>query len=241
MSLDLAILGVVVLLALAGAVSGALRQLTFLGAAILGYLAARALAPTIADGMGRSAHAHLSRVVAAVLIFFGVLFAASFAAHLLLRWTGAGRLWGPADRALGALLGAAKGGLAAWVVLSALAFTGPVGPSWLRLDPRGSEFAALARQNNLFETWRSPTAALLRRLLSAARDPRGSARLRSDAELRALLEDPRVQSLLAEARASGERDPALEKSPRALELLSDPAFLARLEKAQRKLDQAARK
>ncbi len=240
MNLDLAILGAVVLLALVGAASGALRQLTFLGAALLGYLAARALAPTVAAGFGRGVPAHLSRVAAAVLLFFGVLFAASFAAHLLLRRTGVGRFWGPPDRAVGALLGAAKAGLAAWVVLSALAFTGPVGPSWLRLDPRGSDFAALAREHNLFETWRSPTAALLRRLLAAARDPRGSARLRSDAELRSLLEDPRVQSLLAEARASGEREPSLEKSPRALELLSDPAFLARLEKAQRKLDRAAR-
>jgi membrane protein required for colicin V production len=240
-SLDLAVLGAVVLLALAGAAWGALRQLTFLGAALLGYLAARALAPAVAAGFARSVPAPLSRVAAAVLIFFGVLVGASFSAHLLLRWMRVGRFWGPADRALGALLGAAKAGLVAWVVLSALAFTGPVGPSWLLLDPRGSDFAALAREHNLFETWRSPTSALLRRLLLVARDPRGSARLRSDVELRTLLEDPRVQSLLAEARASGERDPSLEKSPQALELLSDPAFLARLHKAQRKLDQAARR
>jgi membrane protein required for colicin V production len=240
-NLDLAVLGAVVLLALAGAAWGALRQLTFLGAAVLGYLAARALAPAIGDGLAGSLPAPVSRVAAALLVFFGVLFGVSLAAHLFLRWMGGGRFWGPADRALGALLGAAKAGLVAWVVLSALAFTGPVGPAWLRLDPRDSDFAALAREHNLFQAWRSPTADLLRRLLTAARDPRGSARLLSDVEMRALLEDPRVQSLLQEARSSGERDPPLERSPRALELLADPDFLARLEKAQRKLDEAARR
>ncbi len=237
MSLDLVVLGAVVLLALAGAAWGALRQLTFLGAAVLGFVVARALAPTVAGGLGGTLPAPVSRATAALLIFFGVLFGASFAAHLMLRWMGAGRFWRPADRALGALLGAAKAGLVAWVVLSALAFTGPVGP----IDPRGSDFAAMAREHNLFEAWRSPTADLLKRLLKAARDPRGSARLLSDVEMRALLEDPRVQSLLQEARASGERDPALERSPTARELLSDPAFLSRLEKAQKKLDQAARR
>ncbi|HZY03959.1 MAG TPA: CvpA family protein [Anaeromyxobacteraceae bacterium] len=239
MTLDLAVVAAVVLLALAGAAWGALRQLTFLGAAVLGFLAARALAPAVAGGLGGDLPAPVSRVAAALLVFFGVLFGVGFAAHLFLRWMGAGRLWRPADRALGALLGAAKAGLVAWVLLSALAFTGPLGPAWL--DPKGSDFAALAREHNLFAAWRSPTADLLKRLLKAARDPRGSARLLSDVELRALLEDPRVQSLLEEARASGERDPALERSPRAMELLSDPAFLERLEKAQRKLDQAARR
>lgn len=237
MSLDLAVLGAVVVLALAGAAWGALRQLTFLGAAVLGFLAARALAPSVGDGLSGSLPAPVSRVTAALLVFFGVLFGASLAAHLVLRWMGAGRFWRPADRALGAILGAAKAALVAWVVLSALAFTGPLGP----LDPRGSDFAALAREHNLFEAWRSPTSGLLKRLLQAARDPRGSARLLSDVELKALLEDPRVQALLQEARASGERDPPLERSPRAMELLSDPAFLERLEKAQRKLDEAARR
>ncbi|HEU4383886.1 MAG TPA: CvpA family protein [Anaeromyxobacteraceae bacterium] len=236
MSLDLAVLGAVVLLALAGAGWGALRQLAFLAAAVLGFAVARATAPAVAGGLGGRIPMPISRVAAALLIFFGVLFGAGFFAHLLIRWMGAGRFWRPADRALGALLGAAKAGLVAWVILSALAFTGPVGP----VDPRGSDFAALAREHNLFETWRSPTAGLLKRLLKAARDPRGSARLHSDAEMRALLEDPRVQSLLQQARSSGERDPALE-SPQARELLSDPAFLERLEKAQKKLDEAARR
>ncbi len=237
MTLDLVVLGAVVLLALAGAAWGALRQLTFLGAAVLGFRAARARAPAVGQGLAGSLPAPAARAAAAVLVFLGVLFGASFAGALLLRFMGAGRFWRPADRALGALLGAAKASLVAWVLLSALALTGPLGPAWL--DPRGSDFAALAREHNLFEAWRSPTADLLKRLLKAARDPRGSARLLSDVELRSLLEDPRVQSLLQEARTSGERDPALERSSQARELLSDPAFLERLEKAQRKLDQAA--
>ena len=95
MNLDLAVLGAVVLLALAGAAWGALRQLTFLGAAVLGFLAARALAPAVGHGLAGSLPGPVSRVVAALLIFFGVLFGASLAGGLVLRWMGAGRFWRP--------------------------------------------------------------------------------------------------------------------------------------------------
>lgn len=241
MTLDLAVLGILVLFAVLGASWGAMRQLVFLGAAVAGVLATRALAPPVAAGFSRSVPAPLARGAAVLLVFFGVLVLGSFAGNLALRRAGPGRSWSPADRAAGALLGAAKAALVLWVVLSVLAFTGPLGPAWLRLDPRGSDFAALVRRHNLFDAWRSPTADLLRRLLLAARDPRGSARILSDVELRGLLEDPRVQALLDEARSSGERDPPLDRSPRALELLSDPQFLERLDRAQRKLDEVERR
>jgi membrane protein required for colicin V production len=60
---------------------------------------------------------------------------------------------GPLDRAVGALLGGAKGALAAWAVLSTLALAREQLPeqyasriaSWVE----GSDFAALAREHNL--------------------------------------------------------------------------------------------
>jgi membrane protein required for colicin V production len=239
-NLDLAVLALLLVFAIWGAFSGALRQILFLSGGVLGYLAARAWAPAVAEGVAASLPRALTRAAAAVLLFFGVQAAVSIAGHLLLRWAGAGRrLWAPLDRALGALLGASWGGLGIWVLLSVLVLLGPVGAGSLRADPGRSDFAAMAREHNLFDTWRSPTSDALKSLLRVARDPRGSARLLADADARRLLEDPRVQALLSDARASGERDsPSVLGSAKALELLSDPDFLERLEQAQHKIRQA---
>jgi len=235
-TLDLAVLGILVLFAVLGARSGALRQLVFAGAAVLGWLAARELAAPVATGFGKTLPAALARGLAGVLLFFGVLVVASFAGHLVLRWSGAGRLWTPADRALGAILGAAKAALALWVLLSAFVIYGrAVGP----LDPAASDLAALARERNLFDAWKGPGSDALKALVRVARDPVGSARLLGDVDARALLEDRRVQELIDEARSSGEKGAgAVLRSPRAAQLLSDPAFLERLEKAQRKIEEA---
>jgi membrane protein required for colicin V production len=235
-TLDLAVLGTLVLFAALGARSGALRQLVFAAAAVLGWLAARELAAPVARGFGKTLPAALGRGLAGVLLFFAVLVLASFVGHLMLRWSGAGRLWGPADRALGAILGAAKAALAAWVLLSAFVVYGrPIGP----LDLAGSDFAALARERNLFDAWKGPGSEALKALVRVARDPVGSARLLGDVDSRALLEDRRVQELIDEARSSGEKGAgSVLRSPRAAQLLSDPAFLQRLEKAQRKIEEA---
>lgn len=240
MTLDLAVAGIVVLLATLGALSGALRQLLTLGAAVVGYFTARLLAPPVAAGLGRTLPAPAARATAGLVLFFAAFVLVMLVGNLLLRSRREGPLPGPADRALGALLGAAKAGLVLWVVLSAVAIVDrPIGPTWFRLDPRASEFASLARKHNVLERWEGPTGSALRGLLRVAKDPERAARLLADADGRRLLEDPRVQMLVDEAR--GGKDPAsLAGSPEALRLLSDPAFLERLEKAQRRIDLAER-
>lgn len=240
MTLDLAVAGMVVLLAVLGAVSGALRQLLTLGAAVLGYAVARLLGPPVAAGLTRTLPGPAAQATAGLVLFFATFVVAMLAGNLLLHSRKDGPRPGPADRALGALLGATKAGLVIWVVLSALAIVDrPVGPTWFRLDPRQSDFAALARRRNLLERWEGPTGSALRGLLRVAKDPERAARLLSDADGRRLLEDPRVQTLIEETR--GGKDPAsLTGSPAALRLLSDPDFLERLEKAQRRIDLAER-
>jgi membrane protein required for colicin V production len=235
-TLDLAVLGILVLFAMLGARSGALRQLVFAAAAVLAWLASREMAAPVARGFGTSLPASLARGIAGVLLFFAVLVLASFVGHVLLRWSGAGRIWAPADRAIGAILGAAKAAIALWVLLSAFVIYGrPIGP----LDPSASDLAALARERNLFDAWKGPGSDALKALVRVARDPVGSARLLGDVDARALLEDRRVQDLIDEARSSGEKGAgAVLRSPKAAQLLSDPAFLERLEKAQRKIEEA---
>ncbi len=239
MNIDLTVLALLVLFAVLGALSGALRQLVMLASALLGYLAARYLAPPVAAGFTRGSGQPAARALAGVLLFFAVLFAASFLGHALVARAGGGQaMRGPADRGLGALLGAAKAALGLWVVLSAFVLVGrPVGPSSFRLDPRDSDFAAIAGDFNVLDAWVSPTAATLRRVLRALRDPRASPRLLGDEDVRALLGDPRLQQLLAQSQGGAEEAGRAVTTPEALRLLSDRAFLDRLERAQRKLDQ----
>ncbi len=241
MTLDLAAGLLLVLFAVLGARSGALRQLVNLAAAVLGFLGARLAGPPVAQGLGRWLPAPVAHALALVVLFFGIFALAGGAGQLLLRAAGpAGRTAYPWDRAAGALLGGAKAALGIWAALSALvAVDRPFGPSWLRIDPRRSDFAAVARAHNLLDRLEGPGAAALRGLLLVARDPVAAGRLLADADTRALLEDPRVQELLEEARAPGGPEAAAGSSA-AARLLADPDFRERLEKAQRRIDALGR-
>jgi membrane protein required for colicin V production len=152
LTVDLAVLALLALAALYGAATGALRQLASLAAVALAVLAARAFSPQVGAGLARTV-SPFARHLAPVLLFAGVLALASLAAGAILRATSLARaVRGPADRGAGALLGGAKGLLAAWALLSALALAGDHAPDALLRAARGSDFAALARSHNLVRT-----------------------------------------------------------------------------------------
>jgi membrane protein required for colicin V production len=213
--LDLVVLGLLVGASLLGAASGALRQALQLGGVLAGWMAARHLSAAVAGGFGRALPESLARPAAAALLFAGTFALLTLAGGLALRARGLSRVvHGPADRALGALLGGAKGALAAWVLLSALALAGgPVGSGRLRVDPRGSEFAGLARRHNLLARVDPVAAGKLERLAAVLRDP---GRVAGDAEARRLLEDPRIRSL------AGEEGDAAGRAALAERLAADP-------------------
>jgi len=219
LTLDLAVLGLLLLAALLGAVSGALRQGVALAGVVLGWLAARHLSVPVARGLARALPDALARPAAAALLFAGIFALATLLGGLLLRAGGLSRaVRGPADRALGALLGGAKGALAAWVLLSALALAGgPVGVGRFRIDPRGSEFAGLAREHNLLVRVDPVAARKLERLAEVLREP---GRVGRDEEARRLLEDPRIRSL---AERGGD---AAGRAAEAERLASDPELRA---------------
>lgn len=149
MRLDLAVVALLAVSAIAGASSGALRQVVSLAAVALGALAARAWTDDVAAGLSRTFRP-VARLGAPLLLFLGVAALASLAGALLLRGTGLARaVHSPADRGVGALLGGAKGALAAWVLLSALALAGPAAPDAVERLGRGSDLYALARAHNL--------------------------------------------------------------------------------------------
>jgi membrane protein required for colicin V production len=147
--LDLSVLLVLVVSALLGAASGALRQLVSVVAAVAGVLASRAFAHDVGEGLARTVSA-AARPVAPVLLFFGVFALVSLVGGLILRGTGLARVVrGPSDRAAGALLAGVKGGLSAWVVLSAFVLARDHLPARARAWAAGSDFAAVARTHNL--------------------------------------------------------------------------------------------
>lgn len=225
MLLDLAVLAVLATAALAGAASGALRQLLALGAAVLGWLAARNLGGHVASGLGRWLPEPIARVSAAALLFAGVYAMVSLLGAAVLRASGISAVVrGPSDRGAGALLGGVKGALAAWVLVSALVLAAGGAHRALGVDLRRSDFAALADRHNLLRRLDPGAARTLQRTLEAARAAERASRA-ADPEVRRLLQDPRVRALMEQ---EGELD-----AGQAAALLEDPAVRALVERLAR--------
>jgi len=206
-TLDLVVLGVLLLFAVAGAIGGALRQLVPLGAVVAGWLAARHLPPRLsATLLGARPQAWERAALAAGCFAAGALLVSLVGRAITRRLHGPDGHPGPLDRAAGALLGGSKAALGCWVLLSALALArGPVTLGGLKLDVRGSDFGSLAGRHNLLEAAAPRQAQLLERLFGALRDPGVKERLRrGDPELKRLLEDPRVKALVEGAAERGD-------------------------------------
>lgn len=226
-TIDVAVLGALLLFAVAGAIGGALRQVVTLAAVVAGWLSARhlpaRLAPTL---LGPRPPAWERAALAAACFVAAVIVVSLLGRAVARRLQGPEGRPGPVDRALGALLGGAKAALGCWVLLSALALArAPVTVGGLKLDVRASDFGSLAARYNLLEAAAPRQAALLERLLEAARDPdlRERAR-RGDPELGRLLEDPRVKALLERgAAADGAEGLSDEELERLVERLRGAA------------------
>ena len=147
-TLDLTCLALVLLAGVAGAVLGALSQLAQLAGVAAGWMGARVVAPALSPMLAGKVPAFAAHPVASVLAFAGCAFVATLLARALVRLaTPRGGAAGGANRGLGAVLGAAQAALVVWVALSALASWGrPLGLGRLRVDPRGSELVAMARE-----------------------------------------------------------------------------------------------
>jgi membrane protein required for colicin V production len=190
-TVDLAVLALLAIAALAGAIGGAAKQLIGLLAIGAGWLLARRFAP--------------GRALVGLLVFVAASAVVTAVGQIALRhWRGAQGRPGPVDRGLGALLGGAKGALAAWVLLSVLALWGrPLVLGPVRVDPRGSDFATLVARHNLLEVADPGAARALARLLEAARDPAARTRLLRDPAVSRLLADPRIRRLLEAGKGAG--------------------------------------
>jgi uncharacterized membrane protein required for colicin V production len=146
--LDLTCLALVLLAGVVGAVLGALPQVAQLAGVAAGWVGARLVAPALVPLLAGRVPAFAAHPMASVLAFAGCAFVATLVARGIVRLaTPRGGPAGGANHGLGALLGAAQAALVVWVGLSALASWGrPLGFGRLRVDPRGSELVAMARE-----------------------------------------------------------------------------------------------
>ncbi len=236
MILDAAVLALLAVASAIGAAAGLLRPLFAFAGATLGWLAARHLSAPLGGALSRVVPAAAAVPVAAVLLFVGVAgFVAFLGGRLARGKDGGGR---PVDRAAGALLAGLALAAAAWVALAVADAAAPhLSRAWQEELSR-SDLAGLVRSRDVLGEWRRRAEAALDVLLHAAADPAVSTRLAADPELRGLVDDPRVRALVDEARAAGRAEAA--RSQEAIRLLADPAFRARLEAAQERLDRAGR-
>lgn len=170
MSADLLALAALALGAVAGALTGALRQLAGLAAMAAAALLGPRLAPLLERPAAALVPGAAARPLAGLAGFLLVLVVATLVAHLLVRLA-VGDERPPLDRAGGALLGGAKSAAGLWALLSLLAlWDRPVGPKGFRLDPAEGEAMALVREHNLYDLVAPAEARLLRERLPALRD-----------------------------------------------------------------------
>jgi membrane protein required for colicin V production len=232
-TLDLAVLGLVLLAGVAGAMSGMLRQVLRLAGVVAGWAAARWVAPLVVLQLQAPSAATRALVTAATFLVAWMV-AAVVARAILRAVQGEAEEPGGLDRALGALLGAAKGTLVAWILLSLLALLGGrLALGSLRVDGRGSRAAALAARFDLLSLASPRGARAAQRLVELWRDPARRERLLRDPAWTRLLERSGLKETL-DRSASGAGKSADEAAGaarrRAEDLLADPELKALLEK-----------
>lgn len=229
MTLDLALLGLVLLAAVAGAVSGALWQVLKLAGVVAGWASARWLAPRVVQQLQAPSAATRALVVAGA--FVGAWMVVAILARAIRRAVqGEEEEPGGLDRALGAVLGAAKGALVAWIFLSLLALMGgrlALGP--LRVESRGSRAAAWAARHDLLALASPKAARAAQRLAELWRDPAKRERLLRDPGWSRLLEKSGLKEALDQG-ASGAGDAAGAARKKAEALSEDPELKALMEK-----------
>ena len=243
MTLDLILLGLVLLFGLMGAITGGARQLAGLVALPVAWFVSRQLGPLLGPHMAQAlGGTPLLRgtVAASLVLFLVMLVTVRYALTVLLR-----RVMGASnpeqrgvDHAVGFVLGAAKVVLIAYVMLSALVFVEKnvvVAGKHLGLSPKDSVSFLLAHRYNLFELTQFSSVRDLVAVVQGAKDPERARRLATDPAYKALREDPRFKKALANKplRAALDEGDTLEvlRSNLVFQLLQDPQVVARLSAA----------
>jgi membrane protein required for colicin V production len=248
MIVDVVVLVLVVLGGVFGARAGASRQLATWAALLVAALAARPGGILFGAACARffNTSANLGAIAAAFATFIVTAVVLRIVAVQLFErvFSGNDPSERGADRALGALLGAAKVAAVAWVALSALAFVEEnvqAAGKGLGISPKDSTTAAIARKWNLFSAPFFSRAADLAAAQKVFRSPdlfhRVSANpavseLEKNPSFRAVVTDPEVK----EALDRGDMV-ALLRVRSVNKLLQDPEALVQLARLRQAVDE----
>ncbi len=251
MTLDLLCLGVLVLSAFLGYVSGfwaqAVRLAALAGALFIAKPVGEILYPGLSPWLGRSPIVgHLAAAAIAFVLVYAVLFIVGW--FLLRAWRRRRpHIKSGLDSFFGALFGAAKGAALLVALLGALAVVDhtSVGHALKKVGWSDSWTAREVQQHNVIEEIRLPVVGNVRTLRRLSRDRRLRRRALADPAVQRLLRHPKVKPLLADRRlrAAARRGDmgALVADPRVAALMRDPD----LQKLFRRIDlsklRAARK
>lgn len=245
MTIDLIILGMVLLFAVVGAITGGAKQLANLVALAVAWYVSRKLGtyvgPKMAAALG-GAPLLMGTIAGTLVLFITVMVAVRYALTYFLK-----RLFGAkdpekqgADNAIGFVLGGAKVVLIAYVMLSALVFAEQyiiVAGKRMGVSPKDSVSFELARRYNLFEMTQFSGVKDFVAVAQVASNPEKARRLAENPAYKSLKQDPRFQRALSDKqlRAALERGDtqAALRSNLVLQLLQDPQFAARLGAAAR--------
>ncbi|HEX8825063.1 MAG TPA: CvpA family protein [Archangium sp.] len=247
MTIDLILLGLVLLFAVVGALTGGAKQIANLVAMAVAWFAARQLGPIVGPRMAEALGGVpllVGVVAGSMLVFIGVLVAVRYALTTLLQRLFRGGGKDPDNRGidggLGFVLGGAKVMAISYVVLSALVFAEQhivVAGKRLGLSPKDSVSFGLARRFNLFEMTQFASVKDLVAVTQVTTNPEQAQRMADNPAFKSLKKDPRFQRALSdkklrEALERGDTQAVL-RSNLVLQLLQDPDFVSRLGAAAR--------
>lgn len=232
MNLDLGIATALLLFAALGYRSGAIRQLSVLAGMAVGYLCAKplaaALAPAVAERGGWPAGP--TGAVLSVVLMPLILVSTMLIARKLVEAAVPGGQGGKSDRWAGILVGGAKGGAVAWLMLSiVLVFEQPLAQArpGIKAALDASSAAAFTREHSLLALAPASAQERLQKLAAMREDPKVAEAMLKDPAVAALLNDPAVKQALEK------KDPAaLLANPQIKKLLADPELAKKLEALQ---------
>jgi membrane protein required for colicin V production len=238
-TVDLIVLGALLLFGVLGGLAGAAKQIAQVLGMVAAYASARPLGTLFGPQLARELGTPelLGVIATTLLVFIAVLVIVRILLTALLQRILSGK--DPADRGLdrglGFALGAAKVGFICYLVLSGLAFVEEhvsLAGKKLGITPKGSMAFALARRYNFFELTQFGGVRDLAALSRASADPERLKQLQASAQFQALQKDPRMKKVLQDphlrkAAETGDY-PALLKSDAVLQLLQDPTIAQRL-------------
>jgi len=234
-TIDLIILGAILLFGIIGAITGAARQIAQTVAMLAAYASARPTGDLLGPALAKRLEVPLvvGTVLVTVATFLLVLVGLRYALTALLRKLMAGK--DPHDRSVDRMLGFTFGGLKiaaiAYLLLSAATFFDePLQfvARKLRFSPKDSAALTLAQNHNLFAYVQFGPVRDLAQVAKAARDPQATKKLQANASYKALRKDPRFQKAMNDpqvlkAAADGDIQ-ALLHNKAIQELAQDPTM-----------------